>query len=149
MKYKYFVEEGFAKNLKPIKINSDINNSFLSFLDSNNIKEPYIAVFSRDNTFVDKVYGSSVKQGNTRNSSFKNLVPSLNYLIEKGYSIVRMGIAVKKREAIDNQMYFDYGACNSYNPWYDLLFVRDARFLIHQTLDFLAFRHYLIHQHLF
>tara|TARA_Y100001958_G_C21247363_1_gene578552 strand:+ start:6078 stop:7166 length:1089 start_codon:yes stop_codon:yes gene_type:complete len=135
-KYKYFDEEGFAKKLKPIKINSDINNSFLSFLDKNNIKEPYVAVFSRDNTFVDKVYGSSVKQGNTRNSSFENLVPSLNYLIEKGYSIVRMGIAVKKREAIDNQMYFDYGACNSYNPWYDLLFVRDARFLITSNSGF-------------
>lgn len=135
-KYKFYDEGGFAKKLKPIKINSDINNSFLNFLDKNNITKPYIAVFSRDNIFVDRVYGSSVKQGNTRNSSFANLIPALNYLIDKGYSIVRMGIAVEKRETIKNQMYFDYGACNAYNPWFDLLFVRDARFLITSNSGF-------------
>lgn len=111
--------------------NSDAINqheeSFKKWAQKHKLKEPYVCVFSRDS-----LYHGYQEVDTFRNSEFKDILPSIKYLIEKGYQVVRVG---RGRSIIDNtglslSSYIDFDKTNTDDKSIDLMLIKNCEFLL-------------------
>lgn len=100
--------------------------AFTKWAQENDLKKPYVCVFSRDNAY----YGD-LEVDTYRNSDFKTLQPSIRYLIQMGYQVVRVG-----RNHVDNEIqlptgsYIDFDRTNTEDKSIDLMLIKNCEFLL-------------------
>ncbi|MBU3632877.1 TIGR04372 family glycosyltransferase [Polynucleobacter sp. AP-Feld-500C-C5] len=100
--------------------------AFVQWAHENNLKKPYVCVFSRDSEYHgDKVVDTY------RNSDFKTLLPSIEYLVEMGYQVVRVG-----RNHVEDEIelpagsYIDFDDTNTEDKSIDLMLIKNCEFLL-------------------
>lgn len=104
----------------PIQIkftDEEINNG-LDYLKKMGKKtnQKYICVVNRDDAYRKKYFGDNILLNSKesiiyhkhRNSNIENYKEAINYFIEKGFFVIRMGKTVEKKLNINNKNFIDY-----------------------------------------
>jgi len=139
--HNQFYEEKYAVKFKtwtnnPISLAFTFpqEDDFIFKTWKNKIKltDNFVCIFSRDSTFHNDANIS------IRDTDFINLVPSVIYLINCGYQVVRMGRDHSKNNLIDsilepyknNYMFYDYDSINEFNDIYDIFLLKYCKYFI-------------------
>ena len=65
-----------------------------------------------------------------RNSSIKNSYDAINYLIDKGYFVIRVGNLSKDKFELKNNNFFDYSFSELISEKLDLFLIKNSSFFI-------------------
>lgn len=106
-----------------------ILNNFLNNLKINNRK--LVCLTIRDNAY----YGKSAMT-EYRNSDIRKCSQAINYLIKKGYFVIRMGRKTNKKLKIKSKFYFDYSQSNCKSDELDILIASTCSFCISSGTGF-------------
>ena len=132
---KYNVKfKTWTKN--PISLKFSIPQKFeIAFQEwkvKNGLQENYICVFARDSLYHKDSYTD------IRNTDFKTLIPTIIYLLNNGYQVVRMGRNHSHDGWVEsilnpykkNFKYFDYDQIYAKNDSVDILLLNYCKFFI-------------------
>ena len=98
-----------------IKLDENEINTGYQILKKN-IKTNYKGIVLycvRDNFYNKKLYpNSDWNTYNYRNYDFKTFIPSVQFLMSKGYLVLRMGRLNKEEIKLNSELFIDYSFCN-------------------------------------
>ncbi len=123
----------FKKNFKPsIYFSENQKKIILKNLGKIGIKKKkFVCVIVRDNKYLkEKLPGINFNYHNYRDSNIKTFNLAINYLIKKGYFILRMGKSQKKELKIKNKNFFDYSFSNVRSDLMDVWLMANCDFCI-------------------
>jgi putative glycosyltransferase (TIGR04372 family) len=116
----------FTSLIKPKMSNSDIIKS-KTWLEKIGWKdEPIICLISRDSKYLDyldKLAGQEHldrSYHSYRNSEIETYRLAINYLLEKGYWVFRMGSVTKEKIEVSHPNFLDYSQCNQKSDLLDI-----------------------------
>jgi putative glycosyltransferase (TIGR04372 family) len=121
--YKFYNPHTFD-NFGPFEIPESHILEFEKWKVLNNVKGKFVCVFVRD----DAYWGES---GDTRNSSIDNLESTIDYLLEKNYSVIRVGRSHNDhKNIIENKKYIDYSRSKNMSDVIDIMLIKECEFFI-------------------
>lgn len=80
--------------------------------------------------FRDEIYRNDKGRRMYRNSSIKNSYDAINYLIDKGYFVIRVGNLSKDKFELKNNNFFDYSFSELISEKLDLFLIKNSSFFI-------------------
>lgn len=97
-----------------------------------NTKEvEYICIFSRDDAYLkNKVPHNDWSYHNSRNSDIDGLIKTVKYLIEKGFTVVRIGSIAKKPINFSHEKMIDYSFSKYQSDFLDIFLLAHCKFTI-------------------
>jgi len=93
----------------------------------------YVCIFQRDSTFLLTKEGKDQEDRSCRDSNIDTMIPSIKYLIKKGYYVIRIGSHVEKKVSYKNEMFIDYPFTNYVSEFNDIYFIANSSFLVGST----------------
>lgn len=73
--------------------------------------KPHVCILVRDSAYLKKQFPNSAWYlENFRDANIQNFVPAIQYLIDQGFYVVRMGKEVENTFTIDNPAFIDYAS---------------------------------------
>ena len=123
----------FSNNSSTFTFENFPKNKFEYFNEYKNkiIKNSkYICLFYRSSYFYNE------KVENVRNSSFSNLIPSIEYLISLGYYVVMLGDYEKNSINYYNSKFISLPKNLKYNSWLDFFFIKYATYFVTSNSGF-------------
>lgn len=110
----YFTVESEFSTSKPILRLTEDEQSFArtTLLDFNlDPNKPLVCVFVRDSAYLNEVEqrrNINRSYHNFRNANIKNYELAINWLIDSGFQVIRIGELVERSAEINRQGFFDY-----------------------------------------
>ena len=80
--------------------------------------------------FRDSYYRNDANRSTYRNSSIQNSYKSINYLLEKGYFVIRVGNIAEEKFEINHNNFFDYSFSKMVSNKNDLFLIKNSCFYI-------------------
>ena len=80
--------------------------------------------------FRDSLYRKDYNRRIFRNSSIKNAYKAINYLLDKGYFVVRIGNLAKEKFNINHPNFLDYPFSKIVSDKLDVFFIKNSNFFI-------------------
>jgi len=93
----------------------------------------YVCVFQRDSNYLDIKEGKDQEDRDCRDSDIDTMIPSIRFLISKGYCVVRMGSHAKKEVNFKHRMFIDYPFTSHISDFNDIYIIANASFLVGST----------------
>ena len=114
------------KNLPLISFNTDEIANGNNFLQRNGIgpKDKFICIHSRSSSYRNESFTS------VRNSSINNFELSCNFLISKGFKIIRVGRDEKLPFIVKSKFVFDYAVNENQNDFLDFFIISKCTFFL-------------------
>ena len=127
--YKLFndIESTIAFDLDEI----DRGNSVLEKIGIGSNK--YVCIFQRDSNYLYKKEGESQEDRSCRDANINTMIPSIKYLIEKGYYVIRVGDHALNKVSFKHKMFIDYPFTKYVSDFNDIYIVANSSFLIGST----------------
>lgn len=127
----------FDKYKVNISFNSEEKIKGEEFLRSIGLKEndKFVCVAVRDGQYNKEFYKDSfddlkLNRHDYRNWNIQNFIPAIDYLLEKGYFVIRVGKNSKEKLNIQNKKFFDYTFSNIKNDFIDIFLGANCHFCI-------------------
>ena len=122
----------FKKKKKAFEFNEKENQFGLSYLKKNKIeKEKFICFVVRTSEYYQTIGKSLVEKNMSyRNVKQENYVPSLEYLIENNYKVIRMGKGVKSKFPFDHKNFIDYALSEDRCDFLDIWLSANCKFFL-------------------
>lgn len=79
-----------------------------ALISSLRIDTKYVCIHCRDSAYLSNLYKTSSYHHDYRDNDIDNLLPAINFLIDKGYSVVRMGSRSSKKCSLERKGFIDY-----------------------------------------
>jgi len=93
--------------------------------------DKYICIHNRDNKYLNKRFKNfDWKYHNYRNFKIQDFEETVNYLIDKGYFVIRLGSEVEGNLNIDSKNYFDYSLSQYQCDFLDIYLSSNCYFFI-------------------
>ena len=97
--------------------------------------EPYICILARDSKYLfelDKSHRKILdrKYHNYRNSDIDTFKKSVQFLLDKGYWVFRMGNVTEKQLKISHSKFLDYSFCSAKSDFMDIYLFSNCKALI-------------------
>ena len=127
--YKLFndIDPTIAFDLNEI----DRGNSVLKKIGIGSNK--YVCIFQRDSNYLYKKEGKSQEDRNCRDANINTMIPSIKYLIEKGYYVIRVGAHAENKVSYKNKMFIDYPFTKYVSDFNDIYIIANSSFLVGST----------------
>ena len=127
--YKLFndIEPTIAFDLDEI----DKGNSVLNKIGVGNKK--YVCVFQRDSNYLKIKENKSQEDRDCRDADIDAIIPSIRYLIDKGYYVIRVGSHAENKVSYKNEMFIDYPFTNYVSDFNDIYIIANSSFLVGST----------------
>lgn len=91
----------------------------------------FVCIFARDNAYMRTVHGGTAVAGNAiRNTNIENLVPSIEYIIQAGGWVIRLGNIAEKRLNYGHPHFIDYPFEDWKSDFMDLYLQYRAKFIL-------------------
>ncbi len=91
----------------------------------------YICLFARDQVYLNTMTpGKNWSHHLSRNFDVDTFIPTIEYLINQGFVVIRMGSHVAKRVTFSHPKFFDYPYLSIRSEFLDLFLVMQCYFLI-------------------
>ena len=100
--------------LKNFRLSEEDDISSINFLKSLKINirsnDKWICIYNRDNEWTKNVSGNKneLKLNEYRNFDIKKCIDSINFFLEKGYYVFRVGKISEERLKINNKKFYDF-----------------------------------------
>lgn len=127
----------FDKHSINISFNFEEKNNGMEFLKKIGVKEneKFVCVAVRDGQYNKNFYQDSydylkLNRHDYRNWNIQNFIPAIEYLLEKGYFVIRVGKSSKEKLNIQNKKFFDYTFSNLKNDLIDIFLGANCHFCI-------------------
>lgn len=121
--YKFYNQHTFD-NFGPFQIPESHALEFEKWKVLNNVKGKFVCVFARD----DAYWG---EDSDTRNCSINNFKLTIDYLLEKKYSVIRVGRSHNDhKNIIENKKYIDYSRSKNISDVIDIMLIKECEFFI-------------------
>jgi putative glycosyltransferase (TIGR04372 family) len=116
----YFTPDEIEKGRKIFqKINVDFD------------KDEYVCIFSRDDAYLkNKIPHHNWDYHNTRDSDIDGLIETAKYLIEKGFTVIRVGSIVKKPINFSHEKMIDLPYSGHRSEFMDIFILAHCKFII-------------------
>lgn len=129
VKYKAWTNNPINLKFSTLQDNDVI---FQKWKDKINLNNNFICIFSRDSTY----HSDAIKS--IRDTDFVKLIPSILYLINSGYQIVRMGRKHSNSPFINTILepykksfkYYDYDSLNEIDDIFDIFLLKNCKYFI-------------------
>ena len=80
-----------------------------------------ICIGVRDNSYLKKIYADQdFSYHDHRNDNINKYVPGINYLLSKGYTVLRMGSVTNRKLKINHKKFLDYSYSNIKSDFMDV-----------------------------
>jgi putative glycosyltransferase (TIGR04372 family) len=123
-KFRFYDPKSFSR-LTVFKTPNYFESVLNAWLNKHNITGKFVCVYARDEVFHNG------PADNPRNSSIDLLGPSINYLIEQGYWVVRMGRQqCKVSSRFESTLFIDFSDESEIDPILDIMLIKECHFLI-------------------
>ena len=106
-------------HLKPTLNDNEQGNFFLENIGLNPSK--IVAVIIRDSAYL-----SELDYHNYRDCKIENYYPMINYLLNKGYSVIRMGKKMNVKANISHPLFYDYAFSERRSDFLDVWIMMNA-----------------------
>ena len=94
-------------------------------------KRKFVCVHARDSEYLKTVFPTKDwRYHHYRDADIDTYIKGINYLIEKGYFVIRVGRVVEKAVSFSHKMFFDYAASSYKSDLMDLFLLRYCEFLV-------------------
>lgn len=92
----------------------------------------FVCLYVRDSAYLTKVINSEEDwtYHNSRDADIKTYIKSVEYLIDKGYNVFRIGSHVLEKLVINDTKFFDYSCSNDRTDFLDLFLIFKCEFMI-------------------
>jgi putative glycosyltransferase (TIGR04372 family) len=116
----YFTPDEIEKGRKTLKkMNVDFD------------KDKYVCIFARDDSYLKNIVPhNNWDYHNVRNSEIDKLIESAKYLIEKGYTVIRIGSIVKKPINFSHEKMIDYPYSEYKSDFLDIFLLANCEFVL-------------------
>ena len=93
--------------------------------------DKYVCVFARDSVFLNKTMShQNWEYHNNRNADIDTFIEAIKYLIEEGFTVVRVGSVVLKPISYSHPRLIDYSVSEYQCEFLDIFFMGTCRFFI-------------------
>src|SRR3990167_7302010 len=93
--------------------------------------KPFVCLLVRDAAYVKNIMPDSAWHNeNFRNADINNYIPAIQFLIEQGFYVVRMGKYVEKKIDIGNSRFIDYSTHSLKSDFMDIFLSGHCTFFI-------------------
>ena len=138
--FNYNASSLWLKNLyylnykdSPIKrpcLNSEISKKVLGNLNLN-ITDKWVCIFNRDRNYLLKKYPEEdFSHHSYRNYSINDFEDTVQYLIKKGYKVIRVGTHPESEANFKHPNYIDYANSKYQSDFADVLLISNSQFCI-------------------
>lgn len=91
----------------------------------------YVCIHNRDSSYLNKYHSyQNWEYHNYRDFSVKNLLPTINYLNEKGIKVIRMGKSAVEKLDLKDSNFFDYVNSDLRNDFNDIFLLSNCKFYL-------------------
>ena len=102
-----------------------------NILQKLNIKKPFVCIFARDSQYLDTNFKyHDWSYHDYRDADINTYELAIKYLIEKGYSIIRLGSVVKQELTFKHPQCVDYPYSDFQSDFMDIFLVSQCEFAI-------------------
>ena len=144
LKTPFFFSTKHAMNGEEYKLFNNINSTItfnLNEIDrgSSVLKKigigsnKYVCIFQRDSNYLYKKEGKSQEDRSCRDANIDTMIPSIKYLIKKGYYVIRVGSQSKNKVSYKNKMFIDYPFTKYISDFNDMYIIANSTFLVGST----------------
>jgi putative glycosyltransferase (TIGR04372 family) len=105
-----------------------VGNIFLNKIGVGNKK--YVCVFQRDSNYLKIKENKSQEDRDCRDADIDAIIPSIRYLIDKGYYVIRVGSLAKDKVSFQHKMFIDYPFTKYVSDFNDIYIVANSSFLV-------------------
>lgn len=139
-KYKLNIEQKsnayeLFTNKKPIIqfTQDDVKKGEL-LLQKMNLNKPFVCIFARDSYYLEQNFKYfDWSYHDYRDCDIETYNLAIEYLIEKGFAVVRMGSNPSKKSTIKNENFLDYSFSNYQSDFMDIFIISQCEFMIGNT----------------
>jgi putative glycosyltransferase (TIGR04372 family) len=94
-------------------------------------KDEFVCIFARDDAYLKHINPYyNWDYHNTRNSDIDNLIETAKYLIEKGFTVIRIGSIVKKPINFSHKKMIDYPYSKYQSDFLDIFLIAKCKFVL-------------------
>lgn len=94
-------------------------------------KDAFVCIFARDNTYLKhNIPYHDWDYQNARNSDIDSLIETTKYLIEKGFTVIRIGSMVNKPISYSHAKLIDYSCSENQSDFLDIFLIAQCKFLL-------------------
>lgn len=90
----------------------------------------YVCVHVRDEAYFARWGDSPLARDGTRNASIHTYTPAISHLLERGFSVIRLGASTTTPLDLDHPQFWDYAADGSRSELLDIVLPRHCHFFI-------------------
>lgn len=124
---RIFDPQAFARK-KVFNVSDCYVDQFERWKSNKKIDGKFVCIVARDHGFYSHIEND---QTDCRNSDFTKLLPTIQYLIENDYWVIRMGRHhVDDNVNLHSEKYFDYGNSGDIDDVIDMMLIRECDFFI-------------------
>ena len=94
-------------------------------------KDEFVCIFARDDSYLKHIapYHEWGYQ-NARNSDIDSLIETTKYLIDKGFTVIRIGSMVNKPISYSHEKLIDYSCSESQSDFLDIFLIAQCKFVL-------------------
>ena len=94
-------------------------------------KDEFVCIFSRDNAYLKNYLPyNNWNYQNARDSDIDSLIEATKYLIQKGYTVIRIGSVVSKPINFSHEKLIDYPYSEYQSDFLDIFLVANCKFVL-------------------
>tara|TARA_B100001123_G_C15183157_1_gene976161 strand:+ start:39 stop:1271 length:1233 start_codon:yes stop_codon:yes gene_type:complete len=122
----------FDNNSKIFEFTEKENQIGADFLVKNNINQnKFVCIIYRTSEYYNKIGLNKVENLHAyRNTNPKTLLPSIEYLLGKGYSVIRLGKYINEPYPLIHKNFFDYAVSEQNSDFLDIWLSANCNFFI-------------------
>lgn len=90
----------------------------------------YICIIARDSAYLNKFFDGDFDYHNYRDSDIENYKLAIEYLLDEGYYVVRMGSVVRKKLIVPSHRFIDYATNGLRSEFLDLYLCAGCHFAV-------------------
>jgi putative glycosyltransferase (TIGR04372 family) len=127
--YKFWNKDTFD-NFGPFNVPTDSFSKFDEWKKINGVNGKFVCIFVRDDSYWND---ENKFVENTRNSSIEKLIPTIDYLINKGYWVIRIGRSHNDSYSklnFNSDMYVDYSTSKKISDEIDIMLIKECELFV-------------------
>jgi len=103
-------------------------------LEKLNIATPYVCIFARDSNYLKtNFHHDDYSHHDYRDCDIKTYNKAIEYLIQKGFTVVRMGSSALKPSSFKHENFLDYSFSEIKNDFMDIFLISECTFMLGNT----------------
>jgi putative glycosyltransferase (TIGR04372 family) len=109
----------------------DKGRKLLKLMNMDFDKEEYVCIFARDESYMKQhLPYRDMSYHDSRNTDINNLIEASKYLIEKGFTIIRVGSVVNKPINFSHKKMIDYPYSEHQSEFLDIFIMAHCKFIV-------------------